>query len=117
MAKLKENLYEKVLVTTFLMIFIFFSSSSLLLLFLLSPFHLLMDEKKRKKERKKGEEKRPANKAKRFPGVGFFFSLAFTEVQMFYKQTTPLKGKRVSTKTERLRNIQTSTFSMNVPTR
>lgn len=34
-----------------------------------------------------------------------FFSLAFTEMQMFYKQITFLKDKGVSTKTERLRNI------------
>lgn len=34
-----------------------------------------------------------------------FFSLAFTEMQMFYKQITFLKDKEVSMKTERLRNI------------
>lgn len=72
MAKLKENLYEKVLVTTFLMIFIFFSSSSLLLLFLLSPFHLLMDEKKEKKRGKREKKKDLQIKQNVFQVLGFF---------------------------------------------
>lgn len=62
-----------------------------------------MEKKQTNRERKR--EKRPVNKAKHFPGVGFFFfSLAFTEMQMFYKQITFLKNKRVSTKPEGLGN-------------